>query len=122
MKTVLIVDDDSYVQEILTEFLDKQMGYKTISAEDGETAIDLIHENEPDLILLDMLLPRIGGIALYKDLTKMDNAKNTPVIFMSGMMIDEVFKEEGIEMGAVDYIEKPIDFSYLQKKIEEVLM
>ena len=121
MKTILIVDDNPEVQEVISTYIKNYTEYKPIAAEDGESALDIIRMNKPDLVLIDILLPRIGGIALYKDLRKMPDVKDTPVIFMSGAMIDKVFQDEGIEMGAVDYITKPIDFKYLIEKIKSVL-
>ncbi|MFC1477372.1 two-component system response regulator [candidate division KSB1 bacterium] len=121
MKTILIVDDEPSIQEIISTYISTYTDYKAIVAEDGEAAIDLVRENTPDLILIDLLLPRIGGIALYKDLRNFDKTKDTPVIFISGAFKDEVFQKEGIEMGAVDYITKPIDMKYLIDKIKSVL-
>ena len=76
---------------------------------------------KPDLILLDVVLPQISGIALFKMLQKNEDTKNIPVIFMTGVFIDDVFKKEGIEMGAVDYVLKPLDFDGLLAKIDSVL-
>ena len=121
MKTILIVEDEPEQQGLIATYIANFTNYKTIVAEDGEVAIDLVRENRPDLILIDLMLPRIGGIALYRDLRKMENSKDTPIIFMSGMMTDEVLQKEGIEMGAVDYITKPIDFKRLFEKFEAIL-
>ncbi len=121
MKTILIVDDNPDVQETISSFIKSFTNYSVLAVEDGEEALDIVTVNKPDLILLDMMLPRIGGIALYKDLRKMEITKDTPVIFMSGQMKHNVFKKEGIEMGAVDYITKPFDFEYLLNKIKELL-
>ncbi|MFC1724035.1 PleD family two-component system response regulator [candidate division KSB1 bacterium] len=121
MKTILIVDDNPEIQQVISTYIKNYTEYKPIVAEDGESAIDIIKMNKPDLVLIDILLPRIGGIALYKNIRQMPTAKATPVIFMSGAMIDKVFQDEGIEMGAVDYITKPIDFKYLIDKIISVL-
>lgn len=121
MKTILIVDDDPSIQEVISTYISNYTNYKSIVAEDGETALDLVENDEPDLILVDMLLPRIGGIALFHDIRRMEKFKNTPIIFMSGAMVDDVFQKEGIDMGAVDYITKPIDFKYLIEKIKNLL-
>ena len=121
MKTILIVEDEPDQQQLIATYIANFTNYKTIIAEDGEVAIDLARENRPDLILIDLMLPRIGGIALYRDLRKMENSKDTPIIFMSGMMTDEVLQKEGIAMGAVDYITKPIDFESLFEKFNAIL-
>ena len=119
MHTILIVDDDEAIQKLLAHYIETHTGFKAIVAEDGEAAIDLIKENKPKLIIMDMLLPRISGPALYNDLRQLEESKETPVIIISGAMMDDVFKVEGIEMGAVEYLTKPIDLKYLGEKIRE---
>ncbi|MCP4725361.1 MAG: response regulator [bacterium] len=121
MKTILIVDDDDSVQETLSVYIKKFTDYKPVCVEDGEAAIDLIKNEKPDLILLDIFLPVIGGIALFQDLQKNELTKDIPVIFITGGLVDEVFKQEGLEMGAVDYVTKPFDLDYLLKKINSIL-
>jgi len=120
MKTVLIVDDDQQIQSLLSELFRSRTGYKTVVAEDGEAARDLIETSRPDLILVDILMPRLGGMALFSDIRCSKATKDIPVIFMSGELKHEVFQKEGIDMGAVDYITKPIDFDYLLKKIKNI--
>jgi len=92
VKTILIVDDDPAIQQLISAYINDFTDYKAIVAEDGEAALDIIIENSPDLIIIDMLMPRIGGIALYSDFRKLEQSKNTPVIFMSGALTDEVFQ------------------------------
>ena len=75
----------------------------------------------PDLIILDVIMPRINGLALLKDLKKMDTARDIPVILISGIMNDEITKKEGLALGAVDFIEKPLDLQYLLDKVNSIL-
>ena len=121
MKTILIVDDDPDVQELLSTALNQYTKHKAISAEDGEVALDLLRVNVPDLILLDMMMPRIGGIALFTNLQNFEHTKNIPVIFISGEMVDKVLQKEGLEMGAAAYFTKPLDIENLLNKINELL-
>ena len=121
MKRILIIDDDDDVQILLTTFIKQYTPYKTIVAEDGEVAIDVIKVSPPDLILLDMMLPRIGGTALFHDLKKNEQTKNIPIIFMSGVMKNEVLQKEGLDMGADAYFSKPLDLKMLLEKIESLL-
>jgi len=121
MKTILIVDDDMHIQETLSEVIAKNTGYRTIFAKDGEAALDVIQTETPDLIMIDMLMPRIGGIALYHDIRHFEKTKNTPVIFMSGAMTDETFIREGLEMGAAGYIRKPVDATELLDTINAII-
>ncbi|RKY87102.1 hypothetical protein DRQ09_05005 [candidate division KSB1 bacterium] len=121
MKKILIVDDDVHLSEAIANYLSLKTGHKIIMAEDGEVAWDLIQMENPDMILLDVVLPQISGIALYKMLQKYENTKKIPVIFMSGVFLDDVFKKESIEMGVVDYILKPLSFKALLEKVNSVL-
>jgi len=68
-----------------------------------------------------MMLPKIGGLALFFELKKHENVKDVPVIFMSGAIMDEEFHEKGIEIGAVDFITKPIDLQAFKAKLTEIL-
>jgi len=121
MKKILVVDDDLAIQEILSKIITEKTDFKVFAAEDGEVALDQIENDPPDLILLDVILPRINGLAFLMLLRKMESAKNIPVIFMSGQMVDENFKKESIELGAVDFIEKPFKHSLLLEKINSIL-
>ena len=121
MKTILIVDDVPSVIEVLTVYVKNHTDYKVVVAEDGEIALDIIHQNPPDLILLDIVMPRIGGTALFYDLQKIENTKNIPVIFMSGIITDEVLQKEALDMGAFAYFTKPLDFKALLAKIDSCL-
>lgn len=121
MKTILCVEDDLAVQEIISDYFSMKTSYKVVTAEDGEIALDQIANSPPDLILLDVLLPRINGLAFLQDIRRIESAKNIPVIFISGEMIDETDKELGLKLGALAYFEKPIDFPELLKTVNSIL-
>ena len=121
MKTILLVEDDLSVQETISDYFRARTSYRIIAAEDGEIALDQINNSSPDLILLDVLLPRINGLALLQDIRKNDKAKDIPVVFISGEMIDEADKKLGLEFGAVAYFEKPLDFHELLDKVNSIL-
>jgi len=121
LKTILLVEDDLMVQETISDYFSMKTSYKVVTAEDGEIALDQIENSTPDLILLDVLLPRINGLALLQDIRKIEKAKDIPVIFISGEMTDEADKKLGIELGAIDYFEKPIDFPLLLDRVNSVL-
>jgi len=121
MKKILVVDDDVNLSEAIAHYLTNKTDYKIIVAEDGDVAWDLIQMEAPDLILLDVVLPQISGIALFKMLQQNEKMKDTPVLFMTGVFIDDVFKKEGIEMGAMDYILKPFSFKDLLGKVNTIL-
>ena len=101
-KTILIVDDEQKIVDLLVHNLTRE-GYNTIEANDGQTAINLALEKRPDLILLDVVLPRIDGLTVCK---KIKNAYNVPILMVSAKD-DELDKIVGLELGADDYITKP---------------
>ena len=98
-KTILIVDDEKPIVDILVYNLQKE-GYNTLEANDGEEAIKIAFDKEPDLILLDVMLPRIDGLTVCK---KIRNSFNMPIIMISARD-EEIDKILGLELGADDYI------------------
>jgi len=101
-KTILIVDDEQKIVDLLVHNLRKE-GYDTIEANDGQTAIEIALEKRPNLILLDVMLPRVDGLSVCK---KIKNAYNVPILMISAKD-DELDKIVGLELGADDYITKP---------------
>ena len=101
-KTILIVDDEQKIVDLLVHNLTRE-GYNTLEANDGQTAINIALEKRPDLILLDVMLPRIDGLTVCK---KIKNAYNVPILMVSAKD-DELDKIVGLELGADDYITKP---------------
>ena len=114
-KTILIVDDEQKIVDLLVHNLTRE-GYNTIEANDGQTAINLALEKRPDLILLDVMLPRIDGLTVCK---KIKNAYNVPILMVSAKD-DELDKIVGLELGADDYISKPFAIEELLARIEVV--
>lgn len=101
-KTILIVDDEQKIVDLLVHNL-KREGYNTIEANDGQTAIDIAIEQRPDLILLDVMLPRVDGLSVCK---KIKNIYNVPILMVTAKD-NELDKIVGLELGADDYITKP---------------
>ena len=101
-KTILIVDDEQKIVDLLVHNLRRE-GYNTIEANDGQTAIDMAIKQRPDLILLDVMLPRVDGLSVCK---KIKNIYNVPILMVSAKD-DELYKIVGLELGADDYITKP---------------
>lgn len=104
--TILIVDDVPENISTLFHFLDIH-DFEVLVARDGESAIELIDYQRPDLILLDVMMPGIDGFETCLRLKKNPNTKEIPVIFMTALA-DTLDKVKGFEIGAVDYITKPI--------------
>ncbi len=101
-KTILIVDDEQKIVDLLVHNL-KREGYNTIEANDGATAVEKALEQRPDLILLDVMLPRMDGLSVCK---KIKNVYNVPILIVSAKD-NELDKIVGLEIGADDYITKP---------------
>ena len=101
-KTILIVDDEQKIVDLLVHNLGRE-GYNTIEANDGVSAVEIAKEQRPDLILLDIMLPRLDGLSVCK---KIKNIYNVPILMVTAKD-DELDKIVGLELGADDYITKP---------------
>ncbi len=112
-KTILIVDDEKPIVDILVYNLQKE-GYNTLEANDGEEAIKIAFEKKPDLILLDIMLPKVDGLTVCK---KIRNTLNMPIIMISAKD-EEIDKILGLELGADDYITKPFSVRELVARVK----
>jgi len=116
---ILLIDDDPHMIEI-TEARMKANGYRFVGALDGVEGINLIRKEKPDIILLDVTMPRIDGFSLCKIIKGDKNMSRIPVIFITAKeLINDV--EKGFEVGADDYAIKPVDWDRLMEKIERLL-
>ena len=113
---ILIVDDDSNICELLRMYLNKD-GFDTAIAADGEQAIDLVLKYKPDLILLDIMMPRLDGWQVCREVRK---TSEVPIIMLTakGEVFDKIL---GLELGADDYISKPFDTKEVLARIKAVL-
>lgn len=102
---ILIVDDTPANLRLLSHVLNKK-GYKHIEASNGKEAVQLARENEPDLILLDIMMPDMDGYEVIKEIKSNDHTEDIPIIFLSSLT-DTDDKVEGFKSGGVDYITKP---------------
>ena len=112
-KTILIVDDEQPIRDILVYNLKKE-GYNTIEASDGATAVDIALEKKPDLILLDIMLPKLDGLSVCK---RIKNSLNVPIIMLTAKD-GEIDKILGLELGADDYITKPFSVRELVARVK----
>ena len=112
-KTILIVDDEKPIVDILVYNLQKE-GYNTIEANDGDTAIKMAFAKKPDLILLDIMLPKVDGLTVCK---RIRNSLNMPIIMISAKD-EEIDKILGLELGADDYITKPFSVRELVARVK----
>lgn len=114
---IMVVDDEESLVRLITYNLNKE-GYKTIYAYDGNEAWRRIKEENPDLIILDLMLPGKDGLEICRDL-RADNIK-IPIIMLTARD-DEVDKVVGLELGADDYVTKPFSVRELTARVKAVL-
>lgn len=117
--TVMIVEDEEALATLLQYNLEKE-GYDVISATDGEEAGLLLRENQPDLLLLDWMLPGVSGIELCRRLRGRPETRNLPVIMITARG-EESDRIRGLDTGADDYITKPFSTSELLARIRAVM-
>ena len=111
----LLVIDDSTVNNIILQNLLEDMGYEVNTALNAEDALKIINEFSPDLILLDLMMPEVSGFDLLKRFRKAQIS--IPVVIISAFSDDE-YKRKAKELGARDYLLKPVDKEILASSIE----
>jgi DNA-binding response OmpR family regulator len=115
--TVLLVDDEDSVQKLLTYPLERE-GYRVVQARDGEEALDLYRAEPVDLVILDLMLPRLDGLAVCRRLREEESA--VPIIMLTARG-DEGDKVLGLELGADDYITKPFSIREFMSRVRALL-
>ena len=116
MKTILVVDDDVNICELLRLYIERD-DYQVVIANDGEQAVELFNREQPDLVLLDIMLPKMDGWQVCKEIRK---TSNRPIIMLTakGELFDKIL---GLELGADDYIIKPFEAKEVIARIHAVL-
>jgi DNA-binding response OmpR family regulator len=104
-KKILVVDDEPNLVKLLKARLEKN-GYSVIVASDGQEALDKTYQENPDLIILDIMLPIIDGYHVCKTLRSDDKYKAIPIIMLTGRTLAQDIKM-GMDLGAVSYVQKP---------------
>ena len=113
VKKILVVDDESSIRQLLNINLSKE-GYNIIEAVDGAEAIEIAMKEKPDLILLDVMLPKIDGLSVCK---KIKSVMNVPILMVTAKD-GELDKILGLELGADDYVTKPFSIRELIARIK----
>ncbi len=116
---ILVIEDDQSVREAMVYNL-KQEGYAVVSASDGEKGYALIRSELPDLVILDIMLPKLDGLAICRMVRKNPDIAATPIIMLSarGTQGDKMV---GLDSGADDYVTKPFDLGELLARIRAVM-
>jgi diguanylate cyclase (GGDEF)-like protein len=116
---ILVIDDTRLNIKLLTEILEDE-GYDVYSASDGYTAIDIVREIMPDIILLDIMMPGIDGFEVCKLLKQDYDLKDIPVIMVTAKT-DSSDLKKALELGAFDYIKKPVDEDEVIARVQSAL-
>jgi two-component system phosphate regulon response regulator PhoB len=127
-KTILAVDDELQTRDFVSTVLEEN-GYTPVLAENGEEAMEIIRQNKPDLVILDIMMPKQSGIKMYRELKRTESFKDIPVIVCSGLprrtylraqaALTETSGESVPEPDA--YIEKPVTPERLEDILNKIL-
>jgi two-component system, OmpR family, phosphate regulon response regulator PhoB len=116
---VLVVEDEAALAELLKYNLEKE-GYRVSVANDGEEALVLADENNPDLVVLDWMLPKAPGIEVCRRLRARQETRNTPIVMLTARS-EESDRVRGLDIGADDYITKPFSMTELLARLRAVM-
>ena len=116
---VLIVDDDEVVRQILSHKVQED-GYQVRTARNGEEAIVIYQEIQPDLVLMDAVMPGMDGFECCEQLRQLPGGELTPVLMITGLDDSESL-DRAYQVGAADYITKPIHWAVLRQRVKRIL-
>ena len=118
-RTILVVEDEKEIRDLLAHYLRKE-GFTPLLASDGETAILKVRKEKPDLVLLDILLPKADGLEVLRAIRSDESIGRTPVVMLTAKG-DETDRVVGLELGADDYIPKPFSPREVVARIKAIL-
>ena len=125
-RKILVIDDDPDILEALTTVLESQ-GYQVAIARDGAEGLDRLRAEKTDLIILDLIMPRMDGFAMYKRLKNPDRPDygDIPILLLTSLREESSRRrfelETGMEMAVDDYVEKPISPQIMLERVEKLL-
>jgi len=118
-QTILVVDDEQDLLDLI-EYNLKKEGYNVLKAENGVQGLEMAKEHNPNLVLLDIMMPKMDGIQVCEKMRSNPDLKSIPVIFLTARS-DEKTEVEGLDTGADDFVTKPISTTKLLSRIKAVL-
>ncbi|MFC1546222.1 response regulator transcription factor [bacterium] len=118
-KKILIVDDEKHILEASRIYLEK-LGYSVLTAENGVDGLNMANDEKPDLVILDIIMPKMNGFDVCKKLKEKEETQSIPVIMLTALcqVVDEL---RGFESGVDVYLNKPFEFSHLLKEVRKLL-
>jgi len=121
-KKLLIVDDESHIRMLIEQTLEdlEDEGVELLFAENGQQALELIQKEEPNLVFLDVMMPKMNGMEVCQKVKKELNLSNVYIILLTAKG-QEVDRQKGLEMGADRYMTKPFDPDEMLSIAEEIL-
>jgi len=117
--TILVAEDSADSREMMQVLLETK-GYQVVAADDGVRALEEAIRTRPDLLLLDLELPKLDGLSVTRNLRSRPNFKDVPIIIVSGHDPSR-FRQEALEAGCNDYLLKPINFDRLHELLDRVI-
>jgi len=119
--TILVVEDNKDVCFMICETLRSYIGCRVISAGDGEECLKMVKEQPPDVILLDICMPKMDGFEVCRIIKEDEQTKHIPIIFLTAKVYDLKSRIRGLEIGADDYIVQPVDNLELVTRVKVML-
>lgn len=116
MKTILVVDDERNIIELVRLYLE-QAGFAVVEARDGQEALDQHDRVDPDLVVLDLMMPKVDGMEVTREIRRRGE---TPILMLTARS-EDIDRIVGLELGADDYLTKPFDFPELEARMRALL-
>ena len=118
-RTILIAEDSADSREMM-QLLLEQRGYRVVVADDGKHALEVALSSRPDLVLLDLDLPKLDGLSVTRNLRLDPEFKDVPIVILSGHDPSR-FRQDALDAGCDDYLLKPIDFDSLHELLDRMI-
>ncbi len=118
-RNILVIEDDKEMTELITQVLTKE-GYFVDIAYDGEDGFNKLKSTRPDMVILDIMLPKLDGRDLLKKAKQDEHIKNIPILIISART-EQWDRDLGLELGAEEYIEKPLEVVKLLRQVRNIL-
>jgi len=120
MIKILVAEDETDIRELVAFSLENIGGFNVVKAKNGAEAVEVAQQEKPDLILMDVRMPRMTGVEACAALKELPETKDIPVVFLSAMGQEQEI-QQGMDVGAVEYILKPFAPDVLMGKVREIL-